>query len=389
MKFIERPELGQDMTFQPDKKRPIFNWFYYKEAFSSHLVDTLIKEYEMSGPVLDPFVGMGTVPLECKYNGIISIGRDANPLAVLVSIVKCRNYDDEFLAKAENAYARMLDSIGKVKADFEWEFELFPIEKAFPRRNIEVIKSLRTQIEAVDDQKMREFFLVALLSIIPQVNYVLKDGGVLKIIQNKRAGDAKALFRKKVRVMLKELKMYGIAYDEPNIEVGSATHLNLQNNSVNGIITSPPYLNNVDYTKVYGIEMSLLGMKGGVKEIRQNMVRSFIGRNASVKMDADYVYEKLMSHMGSPPLVAYAYFTDMLKVIEECHRVMRSGAVCAIVVGNSVLQRVNIESDLILAEMAEDFGMESQVLVGNVRHADVPVKGKMPVRESAVIIRKI
>ncbi len=390
MKFIDKPELGLHMTFQPDKKRPIFNWFYYKEAFSSHLVNTIIKEFEMSGPVLDPFVGAGTVPLECKYNGIVGIGRDANPLAVLVSTVKSRNYDDAFMAKAGDACGKMVDSIGKVKADFEWDLELFALEKAFPRRNIEAITSLRGQIEAIDDQKLREFLLVALISTLPQVSYVMKDGGVLKIMGNKRAGDAKALFRKKIKYMLRDIKGYGVAYDEPNIEVGSAMQLNLQDNSVNGIITSPPYLNNVDYTKIYGIELSLLGRKYGVKDVRQNMVRSFIGRNGShMKMDADYVYEKLAAHMGSPPIVAYAYFTDMLKVIEECHRVMRSGAVCAMVVGNSVMQRVNIECDTILAEMAGDFGMESEVWVGSVRQADVPVKGKMPVRESAIIIKKI
>lgn len=390
MKIIEKPELGPYMTFQPDKKRPIFNWFYYKEAFSSPLVNTLIRGFEMSGPILDPFVGAGTVPLECKYNGIVSIGRDANPLAVLVSTVKCRNYDDIFISKVADISAKQVYSIGKVKADFEWVPELFALEKAFPKRNIEAITSLRGQIEAVDDQKVREFLLVALISIIPQVSYVLKDGGVLKIMGNKRAGDVKALFRKKVKFMLRDLKAYGVAYDEPNIEIGSAKQLGLQSNSVNGIITSPPYLNNVDYTKVYGLEMSLLGKKYNTKEIRQNMVRSFIGRNGShLKMDADYVYEKLAAHIGSPPPITYAYFTDMLKVIEECHRVMRSGAVCAIVISNSVLQRVNIECDIILAEMAEDFGMESEVWVGSTRHADVPVKGKVPIRESAVIIRKI
>ncbi|MEM3364456.1 MAG: hypothetical protein QXS93_03030 [Candidatus Micrarchaeia archaeon] len=390
MKFVEKPELGLHMTFQPDKKRPIFNWFYYKEAFSSHLVSTLIKEFEMSGPVLDPFVGAGTVPLECKYEGIVSIGRDANPLAVLVSTVKCRNYDDSFITAALNTCERMLSAIGKNKERYEWGFELFSPEKAFPRRNIEAITSLRAQIDGIEDHRLREFMLVALVSILPQVSYVLKDGGVLKIIENKRAGDAKALFRKKVKMMLRDLRGYGVVYDEPNIEVGSAKHLNLQDNSVNGIITSPPYLNNVDYTKVYGMELSLLGKEHSVKDIRQNMVRSFIGRNGShMKMEADYVYEKLAAHIGTPPPVAYAYFTDMLKVIEECHRVMRSGAVCAMVVGNTVLQRINIECDTILAEMAEDFGMESEVWVGSVRHADVPVKGKLPVRESAIIIRKI
>lgn len=391
MKIIKRYELGRLMTFQPDKKRPIFNWMYYKEAFSGRLVEVLLKELNMHAPIFDPFVGVGTVPLECKYNGMFSMGTDASPLAVLASNVKCRNYDDEDLKEIMSESEKILDRVSKEsEQEFEWKFELFPPHRAFPQRNLRVINKIRRELDAISSQKVKEFLMVALLSILPLTSYVLKDGGVLKIMKNKRAGDAKYLFKKKIKKMVNDIKTYGVVYDEPEIHTGSARQMNIDDSYVGSIITSPPYLNNIDYTKVYGLELSLAFPKMSVKEVRKNMIRSFIGKKDVVNIQNDYVYNKLLEHIGrNPPLIAYAYFTDMLDVISECHRVLRDEGVCAMIVGNSVLEHANIECDKILSEMAEEqFGFESSIWVGSVRYADVQVKGKMPVRESCIIMKK-
>ncbi|MGC9057874.1 MAG: hypothetical protein ACP5H8_02225 [Candidatus Micrarchaeia archaeon] len=389
MKIISRKELGPYLTFQPDKKRPIFNWFYYKEAFSSRFVSTILREFDVNGPVLDPFVGVGTVPLECKYEGIISIGRDMSPLAVLASKVKCRNYDREF-ARGVLSIAESICSAEKVESKMvPWRFELFPPERIFPRRNYEFMAKAREHIKSVKDEKMREFLMLALVSIIPQSSYVLKDGGVLKVMKDKHAGDARKLFMKKIKRMVRDVEQYGVEHDEPDIMIGSATSLDIADGTIDCIITSPPYLNNVDYTKVYGIELGIAFPDIDIKTLRMNMLRSFLKRDSSIRIEDDYVYGILLKHIGhNPPLLAYAYFTDMIKVLSECKRVLRKGGVCAFVVGNAVVERANIECDKIIAEMWGDMGMEAEVWVGSVRIADVNVIGKQRVRESCIILRK-
>lgn len=387
--FIDRRDLGVHMTFAPDKKRPIFNWMYYKEAFSSTLVRETIRELGMAGPILDPFVGVGTVPLECKYNGIASVGRDASPVAVLASTVKTRNYAKEELDKAMLECSKIIERKSE-RPRMDWMFELFRPDLVLPQRNLQFIKQAREHIESIGDARVRDFLLLGLISILPQCTYLIKDGGVLKIAKNKRAADARALFKKKVRRMCNDVATYGVVYDEPDIQLGSATSINLPDNSVGGIITSPPYINNVDYTKVYGLELSLYNPNLNPKDVRKSMVRSFIRKgDAHIKVKSDYVMNILVGSLGhNIPLLAYAYFTDMLQVLRECKRVMAPGAVCSMVVGNAVLERAHIECDAILAKMAEDEGMECEIWVGSFRHADVPVKGKLPVRESAVIMRK-
>lgn len=393
MKIKDWFQFGKHMTFQPDKNKPIFNWFYYKEAFSSEIVHELIKEYNISGPVFDPFVGVGTVPLECKYLGINSIGTDTSPLAVLVSNVKTRNYTKKQLEDILNTLETLLDNVNENKFEickFEWKYELFPPYMAFPRRNLDFIKRIRERIESVNDEIIKDFLLVALLSILPQCSYVMKDGGVLKIIKNKHAGNARALFRKKVKRMVKDYESYGITYDEPNVSLGNATSYNLDDSSINAIITSPPYINNIDYSKIYGLELSLIYPKFDFTSLRSTMLRSFIGKNPNVTIEEDYLNEVLTEHIGTnPPLIAYTYFKDMFNVVMESNRVLNKNGIFACVVGNSIMEKAHIKADEIIAQFGEDLGMEAEIRVGLYRKTEVQVKGKIPVRESCVILKKI
>jgi len=393
MKIIDWLQFGKHMTFQPDKNKPIFNWFYYKEAFSSELVHELIKEYNISGPVFDPFVGVGTVPLECKYMGIPSIGTDASPLAVLVSKVKTRNYNKKQLDDISKTLDSILEQVNEDKFEickFEWNYELFPPYVVFPRRNLDFIKRIREKIETLDNEIIKDFLLVALLSILPQCSYIMKDGGVLKIMKNKHAGSARDLFRKKVKRMVKDFQSYGITYDEPNLRLGTATHYDLENSTINAIITSPPYINNIDYSKIYGLELSLIYPNFDFNSLRSSMLRSFIGKNPNVKIEQDYLNDVLTTMIGpNPPLIAYTYFTDMFNVVKEANRVLNKNGIFACVIGNSIMEKSHIKADEIIAKFGEDLGMEAEIRVGLYRKTEVQVKGKIPVRESCVILRKI
>lgn len=381
MRITSRFELGPYFTFEPSKSKPIYNWFYYKEAYSPEIVEQILDGFGInSGKILDPFCGIGTTCLVAKSRNLPTYGIDASPLAAFVSSVKTRNYSEEDLSEVENFMKKIFQE--KTIPRLRWEFELFKIERAFPPANLRDILFIREKISEVENEKVHNLLLLALVSILPMCSFVLKDGGVLKITK-KSVAPAKEMFKRKVKRMLSDLRESPIKGPEPEISIGDARHLPFENEAMDAIITSPPYLNNIDYTKVYGLELSLLEMSAQTaKEARERSVRSFITSQAQ----AEEIPAEL-GEIGYRIPIAGTYFSDMEKVLIEAYRVLKKGGIASFVVGNAVIHETHILVDEILAEMGERTGFESEIWIGLERIADVK-PAKVKTRESVIVFRK-
>lgn len=375
-------ELGKYFTFEPSKTKPIYNWFYYKEAFSPEIVEWALKQERLDkGTLVDPFCGIGTSLLVAKSKQLSAIGSDVSPLAVLVSQVKGENYSQ---AEIEEIRAFLKDVFKKIDAPGSvWEFELFSPKTAFPKSNLNRLLSLREKISEIENTKIRRFLLLANLSIIPQVSLIIKDGGVLKISKQKRAMPVKDAFKRKVKVMLRDLKQHAITGPVPVAQQADARDLPIESNTADIIVTSPPYLNNVDYSKVYGLEVSLMFLDRNItKQLRSQTVRSFITSNVPPKTVPEEVGEA-----GYKIPVIGNYFSDMEKILREIQRLLKPNAACYFIVGNSVIHGTEIFVDEILATMAQRLGLKADIIVGSERIADVKPR-KVKIRESVLVFRK-
>ncbi|MFH0884711.1 MAG: hypothetical protein V1861_03305 [Candidatus Micrarchaeota archaeon] len=385
MRITERPELGRMMTFELSKEKPVHGWFWYKEGFAPEIVEWALKtELENGGrkpeTVLDPFCGVGTTLLCAKDKGIASAGVDASTLAAFVSRTKTDDYE---IADIESALAFLQKKLDYRMAEkIDWQFELFSTKAAFPKRNHTEILALREAIEN-EEGRTRNLLLLALLSILPQSSIILKDGGVLKIDRNKRALPAREIFRRKVKRMARELEGRPQGH-VPKVFIGDARALDIGGCEVDLVVTSPPYLNNIDYSKIYGLELSLLSMsKAEAEEVRMRAVRSFIGR----RMDVDSMPPEVGDVGIRIPIVG-TYFKDMEASIMEMFRVLAPGGAAYVNVSNSVIHETHVIVDEIFAQMAERIGFaETEIVVGAERIADVRPQ-KVRTRESVVIMRK-
>jgi SAM-dependent methyltransferase len=385
MRLTEAPEIGGFMTFELSKEKPVHGWFWYKEGFAPELVGwALAREAQAAGKepksVIDPFCGVGTTLLAAKERGIESAGIDASTLAAFVSRAKTDDYGPEDLESALAFLGRKIDY--RQAERLEWQFELFSTKAAFPRRNHAEILALREAIEN-EEGRTRNLLLLALLSILPQASVIMKDGGVLKIDRNKRALPAREIFRRKVKRMCRELagRPQGRV---PKVFLGDARALDVGGAEADVVITSPPYLNNIDYSKVYGLELSLLSMsRAEAEEVRMRAIRSFIGRNMGV--------EEMPPEVGDVGLripIVGTYFKDMEAAISEMHRVLSPGGAAYVNVSNSVIHETHVLVDEVFAQMAERIGFaETEIVVGAERIADVRPQ-KVRTRESVVIMRK-
>ncbi|MGB9719406.1 MAG: hypothetical protein ACPL06_02305 [Candidatus Anstonellales archaeon] len=377
MKVSYAPELGRYFTFEPSKSKPLYNWFYYKEAFSPELVFHFIEKWKPK-KILDPFCGIGTTLLASKEKNIPAYGTDASPLAVFVSKVKTEYYSEEDVGEGERILREFFEK--RFSPSYEWEFELFTPKQFFPPRNYNDIVFIREKIEKIENEKIKNLFLLALVSVIPQCGLFIKDGGVLKFAKEKRAIPAKLAFRRKVKRMLREAK----ETKPGNVFVaeGDARFMEFEGEWFDGIITSPPYLNNIDYTKVYGFELSLLAMDKNITAItRAKSFRSFITRETK----ASEILPEVEGYSHLP--IVPAYFEDSKRVFENFHRVLADGGRVAYVVGNAVIHEMHIPVDEILCRIAEKIGFETEILVGLERWADVK-QAKIKTRESVVLLEK-
>ena len=356
-KIEEKMDLGQHATFVPSKADPIYNWFYYKEGFSKGLVFWLLDEFGIneSHCVLDPFCGSGNTLLACKERGIDSIGIDVLPAPLLAARVKTNSYDIEKLSETKRSiFANRFQRPERIDVP-----KLMKI--AFSKYAIEDIIFFKGIINRIDYPES-EFFLLALINAAMRVSYAWKDGGVIKI-RKRPAPPLRAMFKRTAERMIKDLKKIELQKCETTIIQGDARRMDLESSTADAIITSPPYLNNIDYTKVYEIENWIAS--GETKPA----LRSFIG------IDDLETKEK--------------YFMDMEAALREMHRVLKENGRAAIVIGNAYIGE-KIDSDIILADIAEKIGFRCEkIIVLNKRAALINRTEKVDeLRESCVILVK-
>lgn len=367
-KMKDRTAEGELATFVPNKQTPIYNWFYYKEGFSRELVLELIDIHKISETVLDPFVGSGTTSLACKERGIDSIGIDVLPISVFATQVKTKDYDIEQL----ETEAKLL-----LKKKFrKLRFNVPPIMKrSFNKYVLEDVMFFRSQIVQIDPS-VRDFFLLALVSAANKCSYARKDGAVIKF-RKKNVPPLRSMLRRTIYRMIKDMKNKNFSESQTVVRQGDARFLKMDDNSVSAVITSPPYLNNIDYTKVYAIEEFIIGGR------ESPSIRSYIGAMGKGTGFSDI-------RLDAPP-AAVSYFDDMRKSLQEMKRVCRDNSPIMIVVGNGYFPELGeiVESDLIIAFLAEQMGMKvEKIEVLNKRYAlENRTKKKGILRESMITVR--
>ena len=327
---MPKEELAKWVTFQPNLKHPIHNWFYFKEGFSKELVDWIINQYDVKKKIYDPFCGVGTTLLVAKEKDIKSIGIDVSPLAVFVSKVKTRNYDIE---KLKTTYAEFK----KEKIQLQKGPKLF--RKFFYGKTFEMLFGIKKNIEEIEDEKVRDFFMLALMDAAAKVALVRKVGGSLRKIK-KHPIPIKKIFLRKVKKMITDIEKVKLSKEEPIVMEADARNFYL-GSKASAIITSPPYLNKIEYTTVYKLELGIFFRQPETK------LRSYIADEIRIKPIEKY------AHM---PLVAQAYFADMEKVLENMYKSLKkNGLVFIVVAGGCFPDRV-INSDEIIAKIAEEKG---------------------------------
>lgn len=367
----ERLEWKDLATFVPNKRIPVYNWFYYKEGFARDLVFNVLDMFgaKQGAAVLDPFCGSGTVLLACKERGISATGVEAMPVAAFASRVKAQDYGVSMLQSASrNLFA---EKFHRIDARFD------PLmQRAFSRYALEDIAFFRHLLPV--EQPAHDFLLLALVRAAMQCSYARKDGAAIKFVK-RPAPPLRPMYRRAIKRMITDVKKFHTKQCAVHMEDGDARMLSLAENSIDFVITSPPYLNQIDYQRVYAIE----SMIAGLPVVPQKPAQFFHHALATAR-------EPHFEYRGIPMQPSAAqYFADMEKSLAEMLRVLRSGGQAAIVVSNGYAGEI-VESDLIIAYIAGQLGFGvKKIFVLNTRFAlEERTKKRGLLRESMIVLEK-
>lgn len=365
------------VNFSENKEEPVHKWFEYKEGYSSKLVERLIEEDELSdnGKILDPFTGSGTTNVVAQRLGYQSVGVDILPISVLLSRVKTYDYSEEELNEIKN-YIKNIEE-GMVMTDKVPEFKVLE-RMFFSEEDKETMLELKGFWESIENQRVRDFFRLAYISILERVSNRKKDGNGIKYYRSKdKIEDIVSYYENKL------FKMYSdLLKKEENAKAkileGSIIDEDVQEEvsqeSYESVIFSPPYANCFDYCEVYKMEMWLGGFVEGYRDFdqyREGAVRSHVNSKFDHSTEYNFEFVDIATELIStyniwnddiPPMLR-GYFDDMAKTLKFLFKVMDEDAECKIVVANSGYKGVLIPTDLILSEIGESIGFEVDEIV--------------------------
>ena len=431
-KILDNKEWG---TFKDSLRSPIHNWFPYPAGFSNRAVEHAIRKFSITQEdfIYDPFAGTGTTNIVAKTLGINSVGIEAHPFIYFVA--KTKTYWDYDVNKVVEG-SRQIEALARkiatdVKQD-QWDLKAeFPelVYKCFSANTLRHLYAIREAIRQSDFvDSYRDFFNLALTCILRPVANVATGWPYIAPSKKKHGADKDvyATFSEMV------LKMYGdirrVATDSASC--AACTIINgdardttdyIEDNTVDFIFTSPPYLNNYDYADRTRLETYFFGWAKDWGEISDKVRTQLImsattqinrGRyqpqdilSADLKLTAPYVACELQSKIDqlsqlrltkggkkSYDILVGGYFNDMFRVLKDCYRVLKSGSYCVLILGDSAPYGIHVPTEVVLGDIGKAIGFsnyEIEVLRGRGdKWKGNPQRHKIALRESILYLRK-
>ena len=393
--------MARIATSRELKSAPRHRWFYFPHSYSYRLVNRVLDYWDFpeKGTLADNFAGSGTTLLAARQRGLSSVGFDLSPLAVTVANIKTNCY------KSDELHQGMQTILNSRLAD-ECPIPA-RLARAFTDRELRQIFVLLRQIRTLRGH-LRDFFLVALIWSVRSFSRAIPDGGWLRWQDwpDRSEGIPRA-FEESVGRMIEDIETLNWSHDIPIAQacLADARRLPLPDASVDGLVTSPPYANRHDYSRIFHIDLLLLGLaEPEVTKLRHKSFRSHVEAKRpngyELRLKGYNAPESLRAILDGLPAEAdpriapllKGYFEDIYLSLLEVKRILRSGGRAAYVLGNVRHAGLMVRVDEITADLARQAGLEFDAawvvrLRGNSAQ-QMGHYGREPSRETVVLMSK-
>jgi len=400
--------------------RPFHEWYRFVLSFPPHLIQQYLTRFKVTSSqvVLDPFCGTGTTLVECKKLGIPGVGVEAHPMTAFACRVKTDWSPDpgQLMKNAENiastAKARYSSIRGTNLYRFSEEQTKILLKDSISSIPLAKTLILLEAIQSIGNLRLKNHELLALAKTVVHHASNLRFGPEVGLGEIREDAAVFDCWLMEIRKMVHDLT----TVDRAQIGVASEIHQSdsrdlgsaLRPNSIDAVITSPPYPNEKDYTRTTRLETVLLGFikdKRTLRALKQTLLRSNIRNVYVADSDDKWIVKhpeiaRIASEIEGRRIamgktsgfermyhrVVSQYFGGMARHLEQLRPILRSGASLAYVVGDQASYlRVMIRTGKLLAEIAESLGYEV-VGIDLFRERFATATGAQ-LREEAVVLR--
>lgn len=325
--------------------------------------------------VVDPMAGSGTTIVAARALGHRAFGFDTDPLAVLIARASCGDVPEKaFVRAAERVHSRAeylertLSLHDSYPRNADEETKRF-IRFWFDRINRRQLAAYSRAISTIRDDSVRTLLWCAFsrLIITKQASASLA-GDVAHSrphrVLNRRPIRPFGTFLSSVRKVLMAAP-FRVDTRRPQavVQVGDARQLPLCASSIDMVITSPPYLNAIDYLR--GHKFSLVWMGYKIPELRRLRATNIGSEvSADAELQSEIVTRTFQAMSGVDSLtrrergVLARYIVDMNCALSEIARVLVPDGRAILVVGDCTLRGVYIRNSDALIHLAKEHGLQ-------------------------------
>jgi len=419
MSYAIQNRDGAELNRLYREDHAIHDWYRFVLSFPPHLVRDYIQKFKVNKKqcVLDPFCGTGTTLVECKKLGITSVGIEANPIVQFAANTKLNwNIDPssliddaELIAKKANAkLKRHKGDLKNLTADQEKLIITNSISPLPLHKSLVLLEVM----SKIDNQCFSDILRLAFAKQLVYAYSNLRFGPEVGVSRKKKDDACVVeLWLEQVKKMASDIEFFSkLKNVKSKVHLGDSREIGsiLEPESINAIITSPPYPNEKDYTRTTRLESVLLGYLSNKKDLRnskdyllrsntRNVFKSdndeeVVINNKNIMDLAERIENKrieLGKTSGFERLyhrVVKNYFGGMARHLEELKPALCPGAKLAYVVGDQASYfRIPIRTGQLLAELATSIGYD--VIDIDLFRTRLSTATKEQLREEVVLLR--
>ncbi len=387
MNFLHT-EIG---SAKDNQRSPVHNWYKFTAGFSYKFVEEIINLEKLKkiddAEIFDPFAGCGTTLVSSQKEGVKAVGNESQ--AFMHEVIKAKlNWSIKI-----NRVSNYLDQIKNYVEQYSFDVDTNanPLLKSlYDFDTLELLYLIRDSSDIIRSEKYRLFFKLALSQTLHKVAihpiavpYISRK----KVLSNDNpAWDVFSSICGKMVADVEKLNdtISSKIYKQDSRRVNRF----IEDNRCHVCITSPPYLNNLDYGEVSKVHTHFFDITSSwndiTNKVRKKLVtgatthynKSDFNRERFLKSDfaidnmeivlglletSEEIRNKAIDKGGkkSFDLLLLFYFRDMYLVLKEIRRVIKQTGKAYLILGDSAPYGVFVPTTKILGEIAKNVGFNT------------------------------